>query len=397
MKILIVVHSLHGGGAERVVSLLSREWAKSHEVTIALFDASETAYDYGGRIVDLRDPIDMQENPSSFIRKTYNKTHNVNMRSIPLLDLIRRNLPGVIKHIYNTGMRSVWLLSLLRREHPDRIISFLEGANIPAIIASALTGRLPRLTVSMHGDPARLSSRLRFLGFLLYRLPARVVAVSEGVKRGLASICRLPTERILFIPNPVVVKNAQDAARETTPPLPERYVLGVGRLASEKGFERLVRAFHRLDRPTLHLAIVGEGPERMNLLRLACELGLESRLHLPGHVADVETWYRHAACFVLSSHHEGWPMVLGEALANGCPVVSFDCDHGPSEILEDGKYGLLAPEGDLAALTGEIARVLDDDALRRALAAKGPERARMFNPEKIASRWLEADVEGRRA
>ena len=368
MKILIVVPELRGYGVQRVVSLLSREWAKSHRVTIAHFEAQEPNFDYGGQTVDLLAP----------------------MPSIPFN-------PFHLGEAYNVCLRAARLVCLIRHECPDRIISFGDSVNIPAIIASALTGRLPRLTVSTHGDPARLSSRLRFLGFLLYRLPARVVAVSEGVKRGLASICRLPTERILFIPNPVVVKNAQDAARETTPPLPERYVLGVGRLVPLKGFERLVRAFHRLDRPTLHLAIVGEGPERMNLLRLACELGLESRLHLPGHVADVETWYRHAACFVLSSHHEGWPMVLGEALANGCPVVSFDCDHGPSEILEDGKYGLLAPEGDLAALTGEIARVLDDDALRRALAAKGPERARMFNPEKIASRWLEADVEGRRA
>ena len=311
-------------------------------------------------------------------------------------------LPVVIKQNYIRVMRSAWLLSLLRREHPDQIISFMEKANIPAIIASALTGHLPRLTISTHNkvsadNPPFLHLRYRLAAFLLYRLPARVVAVSEGVKRGLAPICRLPIERISFIPNPIVVKNAQDAARETTSPLPERYVLGVGRLTYQKGFERLLRAFHRLDRPALHLAILGEGAERMNLLRLACELGLESRLHLPGRVVGVETWYRHAACFVLSSRNEGWPMVLGEALANGCPVVSFDCDHGPSEILEDGKYGLLAPEGDVAALTGEIVRVLDDDALRRDLAAKGPERARMFSPEKIAPRWLEADVERKRA
>ena len=393
MKILIVVHKVGGYGVQRVVSLLSREWAKSHEVTIATFDASEAAYDYGGRIVDLRDLVDTRENPGTFIRKTY----NVDMRSMPLLGLLRRKMPDVIKDIYNIGMRSAWLLSLLRRERPDRIISFTEAANIPAIIASALTGRLPRLTISAHGDSAKFSSLYRLPAFLLYRLPVRIIAVSEGTKRWLARICHLPLERISFIPNPIVMKNAQDAVRETTPPLPERYVLGVGRLALQKGFERLLRAFHRLDRPTLHLVILGEGPERMNLLRLACELGLETRLHLPGHVAAVETWYRHAACFVLSSRYEGWPMVLGEALANGCPVVSFDCDHGPSEILEDGKYGLLAPEGDVAALTGEIARVLDDDALRRDLAARGLERVRMFNPEKIASRWLEADVEGRHA
>ena len=367
MKILVVIPSLRGGGAERVVSLLSREWEKSHEVTIALFDASGTAYDHRGRIVDLRSPAGAPDNPNAFIRK-----------------------------IYNAGMRTARLARLIRCERPDRVISFMESANVPAIIASALTGRLPRLTISVRNDPAKFPFQYRLPAPLLYRLPARVVAVSEGMRRGLASTCRLPPERTSFVPNPVAVKDAQDAARETAPPLPERYVLGVGRLAPQKGFERLLRAFHRLDRPALHLAILGEGTERANLLRLACELGLESRLHLLGFVADVETWYRHAACFVLSSGYEGWPNVLMEALANGCPVVSFDCNYGPSEILEDGKYGLLAPEGDVGALAEAMARVLDDDALRRDLAAKGPERARMFSPEKIAPRWLEADAERER-
>ena len=368
MKILVVLPKVGGYGVQRVVSLLSREWAKSHEITIAHFEALKPSFDYGGQTVDLLAPI---------LSFPYNPFH--------------------LRGAYNICLRAARLVRLIRREHPDRIISFMESANVPAIIASALTGRLPRLIVSVRGNPAEFPPRQRFLMLLLYRLPARVIAVSEGVKRGLAPICRLPTERISFIPNPIIVKNAQDAARETTPPLPERYVLGVGRLEPQKGFERLLRAFHRLDRPALHLAILGEGAERTDLLRLACELGLETRLHLPGRVADVETWYRHAACFVLSSRYEGWPNVLGEALANGCPVVSFDCDYGPSEILEDGKYGLLAPEGDVAALTGAIARVLDDDALRRDLAAKGPERMRTFNPDKIASRWLEADVEGKRA
>ena len=119
MKILVVIHTLRGGGAERVVSLVSREWAKSHEVMIATFDASEAVYDYGDRIVDIRGPVDTRKNPGAFIKKTY----NVDMRSMPLLGLIRRKLPGIIKDIYNIGMRSAWLPSLLRRERPDRIIS----------------------------------------------------------------------------------------------------------------------------------------------------------------------------------------------------------------------------------------------------------------------------------
>ncbi len=389
MNILVVVSTLRDGGAERTASLLSQEWAKSHEVTIALFDASGIAYDHGGRIVDLRGLADAPDNSNAFVRKI----RNVDMRSLPLSGLVRRMPPGIVKDACSIGMHPALLLPLLRRERPDRVISFMERANVPAVIASALTGYLPRLTISVHGNPATFPFRYRLLAPLLYRLPARVVAVSEGVRRGVASTYRLPPERISFVPNPVVMKNA----RETAPPLPERYVLGVGRLAPEKSFERLLRAFHRLDRPALRLAILGEGSERANLLRLARELGLEGRLHLPGHVAEVETWYRHAACFVLSSHHEGWPNVLTEALANGCPVVSFDSDYGPSEILEGGKYGLLAPEGDVGALAEGIARVLDDDALRRDLAAKGPERARMFSLEKIAPRWLEADAERERA
>ncbi len=372
MKILVVIANLRGGGAQRVVSLLSQEWAKSHGVTIALFDASGISYDHGGRIVDLCAPPDVPVDSDTFIRKIY-------------------------KSAYNIGIHSALLLSLLRRERPDRIISFMESANIPATIASTLTGRLPHLTISVHNNPAYIFSfQDRLLASLLYRLPSRVIAVSEGVKRGMASVCHLPLERIsfIFVPNSVAMKTAQ----ETTSPLPEcySYILGVGRLVPQKGFERLLQAFHRLNRPALHLAILGEGPERANLLRLARELGLEGRLHLPGHVAEVETWYRHAACFVLSSRYEGWPSVLGEALANGCPVVSFDCNYGPSEILEDGKYGLLAPEGDVEALAGAIVRVLDDDALQRDLAAKGSERAQMFGPEKIATRWLEADVKKKR-
>ena len=393
MKILIVIQTLRGGGAERVASQLSREWAKSHEVTIALFDASGIDYDYGGRIVDLCSPAGAPDNLNAFI----GKIHNVDMRSMPLFGLVRRMPPGIIKDACSIGMHPALLLSLLRRERPDRVISFMERANVPAIIASALTGRLPRLTISVHGNPAEFPFRYRLVAPLLYRLPARVVAVSEGMRRGVASTYRLPLERISFVPNPVVMENARDPAGETPPPLPEHYVLGVGRLVPVKGFERLLRAFHRLDRPALRLVILGEGPERADLLRLARELELEGRLHLPGHVADVEAWYRHAACFVLSSYHEGWPCVLGEALANGCPVVSFDCDYGPSEILESGKYGLLAPEGDVGALTEAMARVLNDDALRRDLAARGPERARAFSLEKIAPRWLEADMERERA
>ena len=356
MKLLIVTHSLGYGGVPKTVSTLSQEWAKCHEVIIACLDSdtSDPPFDYAGRVVYLRTPA-----TNSYIGK-----------------------------IYNLVMRSARLLRLIRRERPHQIISFSEMSNIPAIFASALAGRLSRLSISTHDDPATFPLWYRLCMFSIYRLPARWIAVSEGARQHSASISGLPLEKISFIPNAIPVKNLQDVARETTPPLPGRYILGVGRLAPQKGFDRLLRAFHVLDRPDLDLVILGDGPEKESLLRLARELGIESRLHLPGFLPDTKAWCRHSVCFVLSSRHEGWPLVLMEALVNECAIVSFTCDFGPSEILEDGKYGLLVPEGDIKALAEAVARVLDDDVFRRRLAVGGPERAKMFSAAKIAPRWI---------
>ncbi len=353
MNILVVIPTLQGGGAERVVSLLTQEWARSHRVMIALFDASRIAYDYGGQIADLRAPG--SANP--------------------------------LKKAYNGVARAARIMGLLRREQPDLVISFLEGANFPAIVAAALTGYLGRLSVSVRNDPAHLPTIYRRLLPWPYRLPARVIAVSDGVRQGLESM-GVPAAKTSFIPNPVIVRDRQSTANESASPFPHPFVLGAGRLIQVKGFDRLLEAFSRLNQSGVHLVVLGEGEERAGLVRMARELGIEEYVHLTGRVADVETWYRHAECFVLSSRHEGWPNVLMEAMANGCPVVSFDCNYGPSEVLEGGANGLLVPEGDVEGLAAAMRRVLSNEALRRDLATRGMERARMFDVREIAARWL---------
>ena len=355
MKILVVIPTVQGGGAQRVVSLLTQEWARFHQVMIAHFDPSMPAYDYGGQIVDLRMP----------------------------------GSANLLKKIYNAAARSARLRGLLRREQPDLVISFTEGANFPAIIAAALTGYLDRLTVSVRGNPARLPVPYRVLLPWLYRFPARVIAVSQGVRHGLESM-GVPAVRMSVILNPAMIGDHQVIEGIPAPPLPHPFMLGVGTLAQVKGFDRLLEAFCRLNQSEVHLVILGEGPERADLLRMAHELGVEEYVHLPGRVADVDTWYRYAECFVLSSRHEGWPNVLMEAMANGCPVVSFDCNYGPSEILEEGANGLLVPEGDVEALAAAMEQVLNDEALRRDLVARGMERAKMFDVREIAARWLAA-------
>ena len=354
MNILVIIYSLRGGGAERVVSRLTREWAKAHRVGVALFDSSVQHYDHGGRVLDLSCP-----SSDNFIAK-----------------------------IYNFGIRTIKLARLFRRERPDRIFSYQESANYPAVVAAALTGRLDRLWVSVRNDPVWLSRAYRGYAALalLYRLPARVVAASAGIKGALERM-GAPAGKTVVIPNPAAA--AATAGRPLGYRLPSPFILGAGRLDPQKGFDRLLAAFASLDRRDTHLVIAGDGAERAELARLARTLGVEDRTHFPGRVANIDAWYRNAACFVLSSRSEGWPNVLVEAMANGCPVVAFDCDYGPSEIIEDGESGLLVPEGDVAALASATGRVLSDRGLREHLANGGRKRAATFSVEDIAARWLE--------
>ena len=352
MKVVVVINSMRRGGAERVVSNLTREWAKGHQVLIALFDSSRPAYDHGGVIADLHAPS---------LRSPLRKLHNVLLRTIRLA-------------------------RVLRRERPDRIISFMESASFPAIAAAVVTGLLDRLYVSVRNDPVMIPSLYRLLMPMVYRLAQGVVAPSNGVRTELNRM-GLPARKLIVIPNPVAKRTHETTSASTDAPL--RYILGVGRLERQKGFDRLLKAFSKVNRTDLQLVILGDGTERAALLKVARILKITSQVHLPGVVSDIDSWYRKAECFVLTSHHEGSPNVVVEAMANGCPVVSFDCRYGPAEILEGGRSGVLVSQDDISGLSAAIRRLVSDYALRKRLAELGRRRAKAFSVEKIAPRWLD--------
>ena len=323
MKVVVVISSLKAGGAERVVSTLTREWAKEHQVLIALFDASSQAYDYGGEVADL--------GTSS-----------------------RR---GPVKKLHNAVLRSIRLARVLRRQRPHRIVSFMESANFPTIVAAAMTGLLGHLRVSVRNNPAIFPYPYRLLMSIAYRLAECVVTPSTGVRNALKKM-GLPACKLSVIPNPAATHiGATNAPRMG---FPLRYILGVGRLEPQKGFDRLLKAYSKMDQSGIDLVILGAGTQRDALLAISQELDIMSRLHLPGVVSDVEAWYRHAECFVLTSHYEGSPNVLVEAMANGCPVVSFDCPYGPAEIVDGGRNGMLVSQDDIPGLADAIQRLVSD-------------------------------------
>jgi glycosyltransferase involved in cell wall biosynthesis len=163
-------------------------------------------------------------------------------------------------------------------------------------------------------------------------------------------------------------------------------ILAAGRLAPQKDYPTLIRAFAALSAGRdLRLIILGEGPERTALESLIQQLGLADRVSLPGFRDNPFAYMSRARLFVLSSAWEGLPGVLIQAMACGTPVVSTDCPSGPREVLADGRYGPLVPVGAVEALAVAMALTLEQPPEPERLKA----RAADYGLEPVTRRYLE--------
>lgn len=320
----------------------------------------------------------------------------------PFLD----SLPPDVR-VVNLGTRRVsrsipTLARYLRREQPAALLSALTHVNLAAILAARLSRVRTRVVVTEHSLVSRASRDTRrplvhgsfWFSRWLYPLADAIVAISDGIARDLARSTSLPPSRIRIIYNPVVTpdivqKSAEPVDHPWFQPGGPRIVLGVGRLSKEKDFATLVRAFARLnDRFNARLVILGEGPLRSSLDALADELQLRSKLDLPGFVANPYAWMARSAVLGLASTREGLSNVLIEAMACGTPVVSTDCDTGPSEVLKAGLFGRLVPVGNADALADALARTLETPPDREALR----KRASDFSAARAVSEYLDVLV-----
>jgi glycosyltransferase involved in cell wall biosynthesis len=292
------------------------------------------------------------------------------------------------------------LARYLRERGPAVLLSALTLANCVAIGARLLARSPARVLVSErnHLTTATRSTKrltLRLLPLMarfLYPLADVVVGISKGVVEDLRHIApAIREERLHVVYNPVITDGQisfQRPARMPHPWLEAKNVpviLAVGRLVPQKDFKTLLRGFAilRARRP-MRLVILGEGPDRGELLAAAECLGVADDVLLPGFVSQPMEWYLGASVFALSSAWEGFGNVIVEALFAGLPVVSTNCCSGPAEILENGKYGRLVPVGDAVALANALDATLDKPPEKTLLQ----KRARDFNVSNIAIHYL---------
>ena len=231
---------------------------------------------------------------------------------------------------------------------------------------------------------------LRLLKFL-FPVADRIVAVSQGVADDLSEMHPAISARVTTIYNPVFrAEMVEQAAApvnhswfetETAP-----VVVSVGRLATVKDHSTLLRAFAEVLRSRqARLVILGEGPERENLLELAARLSVAQYVDLPGFKLNPFAYMSKAKVFALSSRYEGFPNVLVQAMACGTPVVSTDCRSGPTEILECGRWGQLVPVGDWRAMAGAIIETLNNPVPSDHLIS----RAAVYSADASIDRYLE--------
>jgi glycosyltransferase involved in cell wall biosynthesis len=169
-----------------------------------------------------------------------------------------------------------------------------------------------------------------------------------------------------------------------------KLLLAVGRLSVQKGFRVLLDSFAALSsrHPSWDLALLGEGPERFRLEQQVAALELHQRVLMPGRAGNVGDWYNRADLYVLSSDFEGFPNTLAEAMAHGCPAVSFDCDTGPRDVIRHEQNGLLVtPVGDVSALESSLDRLMGDDAERERMSANAIEVRERFSLQRILALW----------
>jgi glycosyltransferase involved in cell wall biosynthesis len=185
------------------------------------------------------------------------------------------------------------------------------------------------------------------------------------------------------------IPNATPQLTADRPSLDVPVVVAAGRLTTQKGFDLLIPAFAAVAErhPEWTLRICGDGPQRGRLGSLIVEHGLSNNVLLMGPVDRLDEQMAQASLYVLSSRFEGLPMVMIEAMSLGLPVVSFDCPTGPREVIQNGRSGVLVPDGDVDALAKAMLAVIEDPEHRRALGVGASARAKDFALDSIGPRW----------
>lgn len=364
-RILILVHSLARGGAERMTVDLARALAdRGFMVTVLTFAPPDTDFFSLDRRVDRQNV----SGPETFHLGPVGRVVAASTRIIRLRKLLRELKPAIALGMMSTGAMQLAVCSI--------------GLGVKVFGSERVYP--PALPLGTFKELLRCVS---------YGLLSGVVCQTEQSAKWVRR--NTLARNVHVIPNHVVhplPRHEPILAVEEFALSGGNIVLGVGRLEPQKQFDKLILAFFLAarDRRDWDLIILGDGSMRQALETQVRELGLQGRVHLPGAVGNVGDWYERADIYALSSSFEGFPNSLLEAMSHGVPSVAFDCPTGPADMIVDGENGLLVSLDHTDDLAKALERLITSPELRTALGEQARLVRTRFGAPLIIDRWLNA-------
>lgn len=358
MRVTLVISSLGGGGAERVMTAMANHWAsQGREVTLITYSPSEDFYKLSTAVTR-----------------------------------VRLNLLAPTRSLLHAGLKFVWRWWSLRRaiqaSKPDVVLSFMDKTNVLTLLACA--GLRLRVAVAERTNPVhytipRTWSRLRDV---LYRHACAVVVQTESL-RTWANL-RCDPARVHVIPNALDearLSAMTEAVKASTDSCWDGRIMAMGRMTPEKGHDLLLAACAQVlpEFPRWRLELIGDGPLRTALQAQQSEISNQVVFH--GQLVEPFGTLKAADIFVLPSRVEGFPNVLLEAMALGRPCVSFNCPSGPSELIDHEVNGLLVPAQDVAELATAIRRLILQPQVRAQLGAQARVSTTRFTEGAVMQQW----------
>lgn len=303
------------------------------------------------------------------------------------------------KHSRLDFFRLVWQLrSLIREEKSEAILSFCWYTNFFALLCTRAMRHRPSVIIVAPCSTGHLlrANRLAAVKSLLirwfYPRASYIIVVSRGVKDDLIQNFGIRPSKIKVIYCGVDTEQIRALSREPVsfPWFKERLpiLIAVGRLAKEKNYPLLLKAFSlaRQKIPS-RLIVLGEGEEQEFLEGLVEEWEIEKDVSFVGFQKNPFKWMARASMLVLSSDLEGFANVIIEAMACGTPVISTRCPSGPDEIIDDGIGGLLVECGDEKTLAGAMLRLLKNENLRRKLIRNARNKVEQFSLSRMINEY----------
>lgn len=194
------------------------------------------------------------------------------------------------------------------------------------------------------------------------------------------------------LPNIEVIPNAARLMGKTLPDGSSKRIIAVGRLDYQKGFDRLIQAWALVQEQARYkdwqLDIFGQGEWRDMLQQMIDEAGLSNHTHINKPTNAIGDEYASSSMLVMSSHYEGFPMVMIEVMACGLPVVTFDYKCGPKDIISHGTNGLLVKEGDIEGLAEAMMKLMADEDYRKKLSDNARKVTEIYSEENVMERWI---------